>query len=37
MELSGTLIRNINQLSLSEKAMTIAKELDSQIDMPVVY
>jgi len=37
MELSGTLIRNINQLPLSNKAMLIAKELDVQIDMPVVY
>ena len=37
MELSGTLIRDINLLSLSEKAMSIAKEIDSQIDMPVVY
>ena len=37
MALSGTLLRDINQLPLSPKAMSIAKELDSQIDMPVIF
>lgn len=36
MELSGTLVRDLNNLSLSAKALSLAKELDKNIDMPII-
>lgn len=36
-QLDGYLIRDINLLKISEKAKKIVKQLDSKIDMPVVF
>lgn len=36
-DLSGTLIRDIEQLPVSENTMALIKALDALIDMPVVF
>ena len=36
-QLGGVLVRDIERLPVSENTMTLIKELDAQIDMPVVF